>query len=191
MTNNPGTRLVAIVTLELASHLTVLAEDFEIDVSSLNTAGIGWENSTLEFLDVAGNPFSPIGAPAPYLSHTAIDGGGTTGNYHADSLGTVDGVGTANTSSGSSGANNNLTGAPGGDLDGVEAGIAAGTQIGGIRMTTYLDDVRGTGNSNTGFTATLTEVNISGDIVPEPGVVVLCLIGLGVVCFRRRGAGRR
>lgn len=188
--NNPGTRLTAVLVLELADHLTVAAEDFEIDFSSLNTAGIAWEHSHIEFLDENGAAFSAVASHAAYLAHTAIDGAGTTGNYHADSLGTVTGVGTSQTVSGSSGGNNNLTSAPGGDLDGTEVGISAGTRIGGIRMTTYLDDVRGTLNNNTSFTSTLTEVSISGEItpppVPEPSSGVLLMTGAGLLLMRRR-----
>ena len=178
-TNNPGTRLVTTLTFQLASHLSVLTEDFEVDFSSLNTAGIGWESSVIQFLDSSGNPFSPITEPAPYLSYAPIGGVGLTGNFHADSVATVNGVGTANTSTGTNGPNNNLTALPGGNLDAVESGILAGTRIGGFRVTTYFEDVRGTGNANTAFTSTLNEVNISGETIPEPGSGLLCLIGLG------------
>lgn len=189
-TNNPGTRLTSMVTVMLGSHLIIAAENFEVDFSSLNTAGIGWEHSQIEFLDENGLPFSSFANHDAYLSHTAIDGAGTTGYYHADSVGTVMGVGTSLTTTGTSGGNNNLTSAPGGDLDGTEVGISVGKRIGGLRLITYLDDVRGTNNNNTSFTATLTEVSISGNIlapVPEPSSV-LALSGLlaGGLLIRQR-----
>ncbi|MBY0477615.1 MAG: T9SS type A sorting domain-containing protein [Chitinophagaceae bacterium] len=81
------------------------------------------------------------------------------GNYIAASKGTVLNVGTAATTSGTSGANDAM-----GAFNYTTVGLAAGTIIGGIRWTTYFEDVRGTGNASTNFTSSLLDFTITGSI---------------------------
>jgi hypothetical protein len=89
-------------------------------------------------------------------------------------------VGTNLTASGTNGTNDSF-----GSFGYSSVGLAANTRIGGIRWTTYLEDVRGTGNGNTSFTSSLLDFTISGSIasVPERSSMggVALLIGLGLI----------
>lgn len=184
--DNPGTRISNSVTLLFESHLDVT--EFSFDVNSLNTRGIAWEFTTIEFLDPSGAPMNAAPAIDPYLSHTEIDGSPSQGVYVLDEKGTVLNVGTSDVSSGSSNSNENFTST--GDLDYSDVGIDVGTSIGGIRMTTFLEDVRGTTDGNTNFTSRLIDFTFSGTIdpppVPEPGTTSLMLLGVATVALRRR-----
>ena len=166
--NNPGTVVSNTFTLKFNANLTVTAASFNF--SSLNTSGVAWEYSVIQFLDVSGNPFSTltnpgftIGAPAQYSTANALSTVGFTGqagmgNFIAAKSNTVTGVG-GTTASGTSGTNDNL-----GTLNYAQVGLMAGTVIGGIRWSTYLEDVRGTTNGNTSFTSSLLDFTITGSV---------------------------
>lgn len=186
--NNPGTVNSNTFELLFSSNLTVT--DATFDFSSLNTAGSTWEYSVLQFLDPNGNPFSALTNPGWTIgaaSQYAAAGAGFTGiagigNYIAASTATVVDVGTDFTSNGTSGAGDSP------NFNYALAGLAAGTQIGGLRWTTYMEDVRGVNNGDSNFTASLLDFKISGQItaVPEPSTfVVLSAIAIGILIWRR------
>jgi hypothetical protein len=174
--NNPGSIDSNMFTLLFNSNLTVTKASFNF--SSLNTKGIAWEYSVLQFLDTAGNPFSALtdpgwtlGAASQYGSSPGFSGAAGIGNFIAASKGTVTGVGTSQSAAGASGVDDNIA-----VLDYVLVGLTPGTQIGGIRWTTYLEDVRGTNNSDTNFTSSLLDFTISGntaeaEAVPTPALL--------------------
>ena len=181
ISNNPGTITANSFELRFNANLGVTGASF--DFASLNTAGTTWEYSVIQFLDSQGNPFSSLintaltftpGAASQYVAA----GGGFTGqaglgNYVAASTSTVIGVGSNSTQTGMNGTNNNIP-----NLSYIDVGLSTGTQIGGIRWTTYLEDVRGTGNSTTNLTSALDAFTITGTVTPVPGP---SLPGLGVV----------
>jgi hypothetical protein len=174
--DTPGTIESNIFTLLFNSNLTVTKASFNF--SSLNTPGIAWEYSVLQFLDTAGNPFSALtgpewtlGAASQYRVGPGFSGAAGIGNFIAASKGTVTGVGTSQSAAGSNGANDNIT-----ELDYDLVGLTSGTQIGGIRWTTYLEDVRGISNRDTNFTSSLLDFTISGntaeaEAVPTPALL--------------------
>ena len=166
-TNNPGTVISNTFTLKFNGNLTVT--DATFNFTSLNTAGVAWEYSVIQFLDASGNPFSTltnpgftVGAAAQYITAnatTGFSGQAGIGNFIAAKTTTVTGVGTANTTAGTNGTNDNLA-----TLNYIQMGLAAGTRIGGVRWTTYFEDVRGTGNTSPSLTASLLDFTISGSI---------------------------
>ncbi len=186
---NPGTRVWTAVTMLFSSHLTVT--DLAMQFSSLNTAGITWETSMVGFLKPDGTLFSALPTVNPYLTHTAVNGLASTGWVMMDSKGTVNGVGTATTTSGANGSQD------GGAflVNYANAGLAAGTEVGGFIWYSMLDDVRGPSSATTSnFTASLSELTFSGVIIttiPEPGSVLLAAGAalLGFARSRRRTAG--
>ncbi len=187
--NNPGSIDSNMFTLLFNSNLTVTKASFNF--SSLNTNGIAWEYSVLQFLDTAGNPFSALTNPGWMLGAASQYGVGPTagfsgaagiGNFIAASKGTVTGVGTIQSAAGASGTNDNIAA-----LDYALVGLTPGTQIGGIRWTTYLEDVRGTNNPDTNFTTSLLDFTISGNTaaaVPTPALLP-GLIALAASARRR------
>jgi hypothetical protein len=174
--NNPGTIESNIFTLLFNSNLTVTNASFNF--SSLNTRGIAWEYSVLQFLDPSGNPFSALTNPGWTLGAASQYGVGPTagfsgaagiGNFIAASKGTVIDVGTNQSANGANGTNDSI-----GALNYAVVGLTPGTQIGGVRWTTYLEDVRGTGNESTNFTSSLLDFTISGqtaEAVPTPALL--------------------
>jgi hypothetical protein len=185
--NNPGTISSSSYTLRFSSNLIVT--DATFNFSSLNTAGITWEYSVIQLLDSTGTPFSSItgpgftlGATSQYLSAgSGFTGQAGIGNYVSASTGTVIGVGTSSNSSGSNGSSDNLS-----NFNYAQAGLASGTQIGGIQVTTYVEDVRGTADGNSGFTSSLLDFSISGQTVPEPSSSLLVATGAILLAIRRR-----
>ena len=171
--NNPGTVISNSFQLLFNSNLAVT--DASFNFSSLNTAGSSWEYSVIQLLNAAGNPFSTltnpgftVGAASQHATASSLlfPGGGFTGqagvgNFIAAQTKTVSGVGTISTSSGMSGDNDNISG-----FDYNLAGLSPGTQIGGIRWTTYFEDVRGTGNNASNFSSSLLDFTISGTVTP-------------------------
>ena len=182
--NNTGDRIVNQLTLTFGSHLSVT--DFSFDVSSANSKGVAWEVSIFELLDSSGNVFTATPTINPYVSHTEIDGLSGQGTYVMDRKDTVTGVGTDQTSGVSSHPNENFTVT--GDLDYSDFGLAAGTEITGIRMTTILEDVRGVNNGNTNFSSSLIDFTFSGEInsIPEPSSTALLGLGGLALILRRR-----
>lgn len=182
--SNPGDTVVNVIELTFGSHLNVT--DFSFDASSVNTRGTAWEVSYFELLDVNGNLFSSTPVINSYLTHTEINGSPSIGVFVADSRGSVNGVGTGLTSSGSSGIHNNLSSTV--DLDYSDFGLAVGTQISGLRFTTRLEDVRGVDNNASNFTSSLIDFSFSGTIdqIPEPQAFVFIIIGGCVSIFIRR-----
>ncbi len=191
-TNNPGTIISNSTTLLFNSHLTIT--DASFNFSSLNTRGTTWEYSTLQFLDPSGNVFSPlspqswtIGASGQYAAAgSGFSGIAGMGNWISASTGTVNGVGTSQTSNGSNGPNDNLP-----SFTPQFVGLAANTQIGGIRWVTYLEDVRGTTNGGSNLTSSLLDFTISGTISTTapvarvPGPLPLLGVAMAFGCSRR------
>lgn len=206
---NPGTRIVNMLTIEFAPHVSIT--DLSVDFSSLNTRGITWEFSELTFLDAAGNPFSTAPTINPYSSHTSNNhspaqsprdsgqgGSPSQGWFLVDSKDTVTDPG------GSSGDNLSDEGSSGGleaftNVDGSsdilgydEVGLTAGTRVGGFKWTTYLEDVRGTSNVGSNLTSTMTAFSPTGTVtaVPEPSsflfLTLLGLFGSGSQYFKKR-----
>lgn len=176
--NNPGSASGNTFTLRFNSNLNVT--DAVFNLNSLNTAGTAWEYTVIQLLDPSGNPFNPItspgwtlGAPSQYNTGpvAGFSGQAGIGNYIAASKATVTGVG-GNTSSGANGTNDNL-----GTFSYATAGLPAGTPIGGIRFTTYLEDVRGTGNVNTSFTSSLLDFTILGSVLTVVPVSLISFSG--------------
>lgn len=185
--SNPGSVNRNTVTLRFGSLMSVT--DASFNFSSVNTAGIAWEYTVIQLLDLNGNEFNPVtglafipGATSQYGVGAGFSGQAGAGNFVAASKGTVTGVGGNLVASGTNGTNDNI-----GTLNYALVGLAAGTQIGGIRWTTYLEDVRGTSNGNTNFTSSLLDFNITGSFVPEPGTSMLTLVTcLGLLVRRSR-----
>lgn len=190
--DNPGTIASATLRVTFADHVQVT--DASVVFSSLNTAGAAWEYSVLRFFDPAGNYFSnisgpgwTIGAAGQYLTAdgtSGFTGQAGVGNYVAASTGTVQNVGTSQTSTGTSGASNNLT------LTYTLAGLSPGTQVGGWEWSSYLEDVRGTSNTTSSFTSSMMDFTVTGIAVPEPSTAALlggAVLAAGWARWRRRG----
>ncbi len=182
--NNPGSITYSTFTLRFASHLIVTNASFTF--SSLNTAGISWEYSVIQLLDENGNPFSDLsgldftpGAAGQYLvgNSAGFSGQAGVGNWVSAFKGTVTGVGTDQTSTGSSGSNDNIT------ITYSAVALPESTRIGGIRWSTFLEDVRGVNNGSTNLTASLTDFSLSGRIYTPIGVRLISF------CAERTGAG--
>jgi hypothetical protein len=178
--NNPGSVTANSFELLFNSNLVVTAASFNF--SSLNTAGLAWEYSVIQFLDAAGSPFSAVAAPT--LSFTpgaasqyqaagsGFSGQAGVGNYVAALTQTVLNVANSDpnspintTSTGTNGTDNDLL------LDYTKVGLTPNTPIGGIRWTTYLEDVRGTANNATNLTSSLLDFSITGTVSNDPGPV--------------------
>jgi hypothetical protein len=178
-TSNPGTLTWVQTRLMFASHVTIT--DLSAVFSSLNTAGIAWEYSTVAFLRPDGSYFSAAPTIGSYAGFGGLTGSPSQGWFVAADKTTVTGVGTALTASGSAGAADGSAFT----LGYGQVGLASGTQIGGIELTSYLEDVRGTSNASTNFTASLLDITVSGSLAaPEPGTLLLFLPVL--VLIRRR-----
>ena len=186
--NNPGSRVSTVMQLEFGSHLTVT--DLAATFLSLNTAGITWEFSVIGFLRPDGTFFTPQPTMSSYMSYPGFTGSPSEGWYVAASTGTVSGVGTNQTASGTTGPSDNLM------LTYGVAGLPAGTQIGGIYFASFLEDVRGISNGTTSLTASFSQFSISGEIqqVPEPGTLLLTgavVLALGLIRLQRSLPGNR
>lgn len=178
--NNPGTVISNSFQLLFNSNLAVT--DASFNFSSLNTAGLTWEYSVIQLLDAAGNPFNSltnpgftVGAASQYATAASsilfpggFSGQAGFGNFIAAQTKTVLGVGTNLTAEGTNGDNNNIA-----SFNYALAGLTPGTQIGGIRWTTYLEDVRGTSNGVTNLTSGLLDFTISGTVMPVPAPLPL------------------
>lgn len=181
---NPGTRIFTQQRLRFDSHLTVTS--LSAALLSLNTAGITWEFSTIAFLRPDGSYFSAAPVIPAYNAYSGFTGSPSQGWYVAADKTTVSGVGTATTAAGSNGSSDNLT------LTYSSAGLAAGTQVGGIEITTWLEDVRGTGNGTTSLTSSFTDFTFSGTISaansPEPATLALLALGAGLPILMGRSS---
>lgn len=187
--DNPGSRIEQVVTFEFADHLQIT--ELQVDYRSLNTRGIVWETSRLGYLQEDGTEFSSTPTIDPYLTHTEIEGSPSQGWFVTDSKGTVNNVGTATVSAGSSGQNDNLTQADAGVnnlLDFADVGLTSGVDVtGGFRWITTMEDVRGTLNGDSNFSTTLTLFNPIGTIgLPEPSSFGLVALASVACCVHRR-----
>ncbi len=176
--SNPGTVISNSFQLLFNSNLAVT--DASFNFSSLNTAGLTWEYSVIQLLDAAGNPFNSltnpgftIGAASQYATASSLlfPGGGFTGqagvgNFIAAQTQTVSGVGSNQTTTGTNGIRDDI-----GTFNYALVGLTPGTQIGGIRWTTYLEDVHGTLNNPTNLTSSLLDFRITGTVSNDPGPV--------------------
>jgi hypothetical protein len=189
-TNNPGTRIINKFRLTFASHLTV--NNLQIDLRSLNTAGVVWEVSQLAYLKPDGSYYTPAPVISPYLTHTPVNGQPSQGWFQLDSKGTVNNVGSTPTTAGASGTFENLTATNGnGYLDYTDLGLPALTQVGGFEWITFLEDTRGTTNTSASLTATLESITVGGNIVlPEPSALALIACATLLTTRRRPSASR-
>jgi hypothetical protein len=179
--NNPGTVESTTLRLLFGSHLQVTS--LNATLASLNTAGIAFEYSIISLLAPDGSYFSAPPTVGGYTSFNAANPGGRTGmaglgNYIAASTGTVTGVDTPQTASGTSGPSDNLA------LTYALVGLVAGTQIGGLQVVNFLQDVRGTANNATSLTASFIDFTLSANpvqvnAVPEPSS--LALVGIAAL----------
>jgi hypothetical protein len=177
--NNPGTVESTTMTLLFGSQLRVTS--LSAAFLSLNTAGVAFEYSIISLLRPDGSYFSAPPTVGLYNSFAGMNGMAGVGNYIAADKQTVTGVGTAQTVSGTNGPSDDLT------LTYGLVGLAAGTQIGGIQVINFLQDVRGPVNGTTGtgittLTASFTDFTITADAVaplavPEPASLALVTIG--------------
>lgn len=172
--------------LDFASHLKIT--DLTVTTNSINTAGVTWEYAAIEFLDTSGNviggsaAFNQATDIGDYATFDAANSGGIqgqlrTGIFLAASTGTVTPSpdGTAKAEAGSSGTfDSNNT-----DITAAMAGVTAGTEIGGARLTVFQQDVRGTANANSNFSASFNDITISGEVVPEPFTILGSIAALG------------
>ena len=190
--NNPGQKWSQqIEILFNVNSLTVEAQDVvDFSISSANSRGNLWESTIVQYLDVAGNPFSPIPTIGSFGSHTVINGQNGVGTAQADSTGTVVGVGTDSVSEGADGANNATSAF---DTP-AKLGISDLTLIGGVRFIHLMEDVRGVNNGNSSFTATINTLQLSNfeaNAVPEPSAIAfLGGIGFLAIFVRRRQNSR-
>ena len=188
--NNPGSLIEQTIRISFASHLSIT--DFTADFSSLNTAGITWEYTEIALLQADGSYFSAppvVGGYATWQANTAFaeEGSTSTGWWVGASTGTVNGVGSNQTSSGSSGADQAFTTTNGDSIFAYnDVGIADGTQVGGLEWTVYLEDVRGQDNGASNLTATLTDFSLSGVVIPEPSSTLLIGLGGMFLLLRKR-----
>lgn len=167
--NNPGSRHFYELEVRFAEHVEMT--ELLLDFFSLNTSGIAWEFSSIVLLDQDGNPFSPLPDIPPHLDYEPGETGNVApGVYLLALTGTVEGVGTDLTSSGTSN--------PPADgpilLSEADFGVA-GQVIGGFIWRTTLEDVRGVENGSTTFTSSLREMTLSGTLVQQPGEADLLL----------------
>ncbi len=189
-TNNPGSLIKQTIRMTFASHLEVT--DFVTDFSSLNTAGITWEYTQLALLQADGSYFSVqpvIGDYDAWSGSSPQEGSPAIGWWNASSTGTVNGVGTDQVTTGSSGADQNFTTTNGDSVFTYnDVGLAAGTQVGGFEWTVYLEDVRGQNNGASNLTARQQYFEITGGVVPIPESSSSMLIGLAglTLMFRRK-----
>jgi hypothetical protein len=171
-TNNPGS--VTCNTFTLKFNNNIMVTDASFNLNSLNTAGIAWEYSVIQLLNASGSPFSDVSGPSftpgsasQYVSAgVGYSGQAGMGNFVSASTGTVTGVGTNSTTSGTSGTNDAIS-----SFGYSTVGLTTGTQIGGITMTTCLEDVRGTSDGATNFTSSLFDFTITGCIASSPAPV--------------------
>lgn len=181
--NNSGYRVSQTIQIDFPG-LVVEADDItDFGWSSGNTAGIGWEFSLLEYLDASGNPFSTAPTFAPYDSHMPIAGQSGAGSFAADTLTSVTNVGNDLSAAGTNGGDNNVSTNP------ITLGVTSGTIIGGVRITHFLEDVRGVNNGDTSFTNTINDLDLENFTVavPEPGSsCVLALVSLVGLARRSR-----
>lgn len=181
--NNPGRVNSNTFTLLFTDNLEIT--DASFNLSSMNTAGVTWEYTVIQLLNSNGIPFSTLtnpgwtlGANSQYFvgPATGFSGPAGIGNYIAASKLTVTGVGLNNTISGTSGPNDNFA-----SFNYSTVGLPSGTIIGGIRIITYLEDVRGINNGSSNLTTSLLDFNISGIICPVVVVVVPTLGQWGLI----------
>lgn len=218
-TNESSTGDVAghSVTVTFGSHLDILAEDVTTLLTSVNTPGEVFESSSLVFLDQAGVAFGsatydgfyetpPLGAGGNAngvpgtASGTAINSNPYTiigpGVYVAADTSTVN-FDAPNTPFDPAGSNV-IPSSNDFDPNAVsDAGLAAGTLVGGFTFTVLLEDVALTNvpgsntSTSTQFTSTLNGVELviqEGSSVPEPstGLILGAMLGMASLVRRRR-----
>ena len=153
--NNPGNVIGAFFEVRFLEHVTVndlvLGPGIDLDAmnTGMNTPAPVWEYTVIEFLDEDYAPFSDVnaalswtpGAPSQYsVAGAGNRGQAGIGNWVFALTNRVTGVGSASTSS-SIGVPNDES------ISAAKVGLAPLERIGGFRLTTYLEDVRGTSNS--------------------------------------------
>ncbi len=170
------------ITVTFANHVNILAQDFSVNLTSVNTAGTAHESCALIFLDETNSPYGTAtydgyytaGGPSNDNTCTAPAirtnswSTSATGAYTASSTVTVTGSPDACTAiSNSNGANNS------GNVSPVtDAGLNPTDPIGGFVFTVYLEDIAAgayaTANTttSTSFTSTLNGINIASVALP-------------------------
>lgn len=186
--SSPGDVRCYKITVNFAPHVNnIVASDFEIDLTSVNTGGTAFESTALAFLDRDGNPYGsfdysgyyqmnpgnthpgivascPNSPPLPNISSTPWILSGV-GVYSANAN-TVDITNTCVPAGGSSGPNDNT------DVLASNTGLAPNAGIGGFVYQVCLENV-GTFTSDvaistvsTTFTSTLNGFTIAGQAMP-------------------------
>jgi hypothetical protein len=192
VSTNSGTRYYSRMRMEFSPHFNVT--DLTARFNSLNTAGITWEFATVAYLDQSGSYFASAPTIDPYLAFNAANAGGLQGRvaegwWYAASTGTVTGVG-GTTGAGSNGTYDSMNGSTS-ELrafaaSGNRAFTSAPAQLGGMEFTSYLEDVRGTGQPASGLTASWTQFTFTATtFVPEPSSITLVLLVLPFLRRRR------
>jgi hypothetical protein len=195
--NNPGSLVSTTVRLLFLENWQIT--DLQAKFTSLNSLGVTWEYSVLGFLKPDGTTFSQMPTIGAYGQASGLTGSPSLGWYVAANKGTVQGVGTNTTVKGKNGVGDITT------LNYALAGLAPNTAIGGLVWMSYLEDVRGTQNGLSSFTASWTEFMISGSSrsiapsgsngfvgdlgvkqVPGPGGLLGVVYLLGLSRLRRR-----
>jgi hypothetical protein len=181
--SNPGSLDSNTISLAFGDHLSIT--NLSLHGLSFNTAGIAWEYTVIEFFRPDGSSFSAAPTIGNYASHSSIGGTPSMGWYVIDSKGTVSDVGSNQTAGDANGLSDNIAGL---GLGYADVGLVAGTEIGGVRITTFLEDVRGTANGTTNFSSSFTDFTISGTILPEPSAAFFG--AMAGVCLLRRSRPR-
>ena len=172
------------ITVNFANYLSINASDVTVNLTSVNTAGRGFESASVVFLDDSGMPYGTTTYNGYYgsgSSGASTDGSCTapapgipwsttgTGVYTAGSTGSVllDPMNTCNAIGGSNGPN---------DSQDVEAAADAGLnptdKVSGFVFTVYLEDIAPSSapgaetSTSTSFTSTLNGVAISSIALP-------------------------
>ncbi len=178
--NNPGTVQSTTTNITFGSGLNIT--DLAATFTSLNTAGILWEYSVLGFLKPDGSTFSAAPVIGAYNNATTFTGSPSIGWYVAADKKTVTGVGTDLAVAGANGSVDSSLA-----LTYALAGLASGTQVGGLTWTTFTQDTRGSRNGSSNFTASLSDLTFTNtDATPVPTPALLPgLIALAASARRR------
>ena len=172
------------ITVNFANYLAINASDVTVNLTSVNSAGRGFESSSIVFLNDSGVPYGTATYEGYYgngSSGASTDGSCTapapgdawttsgTGVHTAESTGSVilDPMNTCNTTGGNSGPNDSK------DVEAVaDAGLNPTDKVGGFVFTVYLEDIAPSAapgantTTSTSFTSTLNGVAISSVALP-------------------------
>jgi hypothetical protein len=180
--NNPGDRQINTITLRFEPHIKVT--NFIGDFTSLNSDTIAWEYSLIGFLRPDGTLFSSQPTINPYLNHTSFNNAGITSPSQGwtvmDSKLTTVNVGSNDVSAGTDGSNDDFI------LTYASAGLAPGTEIGGIVWINVAENTLGTSDNNSNPPSYWNSFEFSGETVPEPLTILGSGVALGFGAFLKK-----